>query len=144
MTATQPPGPPAPDAPPAPASPAVAAAPPTSPTELLTQPYVLPGVPRTIQELQALKVRREELSNQLVSATSRRNSLAQRLRNTTEGADRAGVDPRIQFLDRRILQLESDIAVTGQQLTSAPATLLATETKPPLGERRAETMQRGA
>ena len=94
------------------------------------QTIVLPGIPRNAQELQALKNRREALSDQLNSATNRRNSLAQRVRRA-EGADKAGLEQRMQFLDRRILQLESDIAVTGQQLTAAPAEVLAASTSAP-------------
>lgn len=104
--------------PPPPAIPAVVVPGPAGQTMLF------PGIPRTAQELEALKNRREALSDQLNSATNRRNSLAQRVRRA-EGADRAGLEQRMQFLDRRILQLESDIAVTGQQLTAAPAELLA-------------------
>jgi hypothetical protein len=102
-------------------------------------PSFLAGVPRTAQELSALRARREELSNQLVSATGRRNQLAQRLR-TAQGADRAGIEQRLQFLDRRILQLESDIATTGQQLTAAPAGAWAGRGMPfdPMRGQRAE------
>ena len=102
-------------------------------------PSFLAGVPRTAQELSALRARREELSNQLVSATGRRNQLAQRLR-TAQGAERAGIEQRLQFLDRRILQLESDIATTGQQLTAAPAGAWAGRGMPfdPMRGQRAE------
>jgi hypothetical protein len=108
LPAVPPPLPPLPEA--APAQPGIAATP---------TPSFLAGVPRTAQELSALRARREELSNQLVSATGRRNELARRLRQA-QGADRAGIEQRLQFLDRRILQLESDIATTGQQVTAAP------------------------
>jgi len=81
-------------------------------------------IPATPQELMALKERRSELSNQLTSAAGRRNEIAKRLRGA-DGADRAGLEQRIAVLDQRMLQLESDIAVTGQALTSAPASLIA-------------------
>jgi len=122
----QPPQPPQLPPPPSGAPADIAPAPPPAapgPTAL-QGPSFLIGVPRTAQELSALRARRSELSDQLVSATSRRNQLAQRLR-TADGANRVGLEQRLQFLDRRILQLENDIAVTGQQLTAAPANLLA-------------------
>jgi len=81
-------------------------------------------IPATPQELMALKERRSELSNQLTSAAGRRNEIAKRLVGA-DGANKAGLEQRIAVLDQRMLQLESDIAVTGQALTSAPASLIA-------------------
>jgi hypothetical protein len=103
----------------------------------------LAGVPRTSQELAALRARREELSNQLVSASGRRNELARRIRSA-DGADRAGLEQHMQLLDRRILQLESDIALTGQQLAATPANLLTTSSSFGPGGRVRGDVQRGA
>ncbi len=75
------------------------------------------AAPLTIGELRA---RREELSNQLISAAGRRKNLAEEVRQAS-GADKVGLEQRIKVLDERIVQLESDIAATGRQLTSAPA-----------------------
>jgi hypothetical protein len=86
-----------------------------------------PPPPSTAGELNALKARRTELSNQLQSATSRREQLARELRNPmVEGADRAGLEERLRLLDQRILRLETDIAISGQQLAAAPGRLVAT------------------
>ena len=87
--------------------------------------------PLTRQDIAAIRARREELSNQLQSAASRRNRLAEELR-TADMAARPGLEQRIAVLDERIVQLVRDIAETGQQLTSAPAGLVAT-TAPPAG-----------
>jgi hypothetical protein len=81
-------------------------------------------IPRTRQELDALRIRRSDLSDQLTSAVGRRNRLADGLDNA-EGASRVGMEQRLALLDRRILQLEGDIAATGQALTLAPAEVLA-------------------
>jgi hypothetical protein len=81
-----------------------------------------PARPLTARDIAALKARRSELSTQLESATSRRNSLAGRLVNA-DGVNKAGLEQRIQLLDNRILQLETDLAETGRQLSSAPAGL---------------------
>lgn len=86
-------------------------------------------IPATPEELSALRERRSELSNQLTSAAGRRNEIAKRLREA-EGADKAGLEQRIAVLDQRMLQLESDIAVTGQALTNTPAAVVATTGAP--------------
>lgn len=86
-------------------------------------------VPRTAQDLAALRERRSELSNQLTSAASRRAEIAKELTGA-DGATKAGLEQRMAVLDKRILQLESDIAETGQQLTSAPAGLIVASESP--------------
>lgn len=78
----------------------------------------------TARDVAGLKARRSELSNQLESATSRRNSLAAKLEDA-EGVNKTGIEQRISLLDNRILQLETDLAETGRQLSSAPAGLVA-------------------
>ena len=108
-----------PQAPPAPAAPA----PPAGPGEATV--IQAPGRPLTARELSAIRARRSELSNQLQSADSRREHLSEALQEAS-GADRAGIEQRISLLDKRILQLEADIAETGRELTSAPAGLVAT------------------
>jgi hypothetical protein len=74
--------------------------------------------------MDALKAKRAELSNQLVSASGRRQRLSNELRGK-EGVDRAGIESHITVLDKRIMQLESDIAETGRQLTMTPGYLVA-------------------
>src|SRR5688500_1676622 len=117
-------------APAAPATQAAAAAqtPQTAPTPTVTVSVpgvgVLTGVPTTAAEVQALRAKRAELSNQLESAASRRGRLSRSL-DDKEGADRAGIEARIGVLDKRIMQLEADIAETGRQLTMAPTALVA-------------------
>lgn len=82
------------------------------------------AIPMTRAEVAAIRARRSELSNQLISASGRRRDLAEELRSAT-GSDRAGLEQRIAVLDERIVQLESDIAQTGRLLTGAPAGALA-------------------
>ena len=82
------------------------------------------GIPVTVADVQALKAKRAELSDQLQSAASRRQRLSSSL-SGKEGADRLGIEQRIGVLDKRIMQLESDIAETGRQLTMAPGALVA-------------------
>jgi hypothetical protein len=78
----------------------------------------------------AIKAQREELSNQLKSVDSRRSKLMSQLRETSDPTAVKGLEDRLALLDKRQLQLESDIATTGQMLTSAPAGLLASASSP--------------
>jgi hypothetical protein len=87
-------------------------------------------LPKTQRDIEALRERRSELSNQLESAADRRAEIAEEIK-ATEGAVRAGLEQRVALLDERILQLEKDIAETGRQLTSAPAGLLAATEEDP-------------
>ncbi|CAA9309966.1 MAG: hypothetical protein AVDCRST_MAG40-903, partial [uncultured Gemmatimonadaceae bacterium] len=70
------------------------------------------------QQVAMIRARRSELSNQLNSVTERRDRLAKQLANA-EGESRVGLEQRIGVLDRRIIQLETDIAETGRVLTSS-------------------------
>jgi len=110
-------------APPAPQVPTAPKAPTTTvTTDIVTSPIA--GVPTTVRDIQALRAKRSELSNQLESAAGRRARLSGQLVGK-EGADRAGIEARIGVLDKRIMQLESDIAETGRLLTMAPNALVA-------------------
>lgn len=100
--------------------------PPVTPTIVFTgvdgKAHVL-QVPTTAQAIRALKAQREELSNQLTSAASRRRRLATELQSVPQGPARSGLEQRIMVLDQRMVQLESDIAATGKQLSEAPLSL---------------------
>ena len=111
-------------APSAPQATEAPAAPGTSVTTTPSAAVLLPGIPRTMADVVGLRARREELSNQLVSANGRRQSLSRQLAGK-EGVDRAGIESHMAVLDKRIMQLESDIAETGHQLTMTPGTLVA-------------------
>src|SRR5438445_1001301 len=94
-----------------------------------TQPTSLP-IPRTARDLDALNTRRNELSNQLQSVDSRRSKLLSQLRQTGDPTAIKGLEARLSLLDARQLQLESDIAETGQQLSGASAGMIATTSEP--------------
>jgi hypothetical protein len=78
------------------------------------------NVPMTAQEIRDLRAQRSELSNQLTSAADRRRRLASDLADMPQGPARSGLEQRIMVLDQRMVQLESDIAATGRQLSEAP------------------------
>lgn len=73
--------------------------------------------PLTPQERDQLREARSELSNQLTSAARRREALTEELKTLPAEAQKGVID-RINVLDARILQLETDIAETGRMLTA--------------------------
>ena len=85
----------------------------------------IPVAPRTVRELEGLRAQRSELSTQLNSSVSRRSRLVAEINRTQAGPERAGLEQRMTVLDKRIVQLESDIAETGRQLSTPEAGMLA-------------------
>lgn len=110
QTVEQPPAPPA-----APQAPVVAGTP----------------VPAAPLSLSALRARRSELSNQITSASERRDEAVEQLKNSPPGPARAGLEGRIAVLDQRIMQLETDIAANGQALAAAQAGRATSESTAP-------------
>jgi len=88
--------------------------------------------PRTARDIDALKARREELSNQLNSVDGRRSKLMSQLQKTRDPTAIQGLEARLSLLDARQLQLESDIQQTGQQLTGPAAGMIASTAAPPI------------
>jgi hypothetical protein len=113
-------------------------APPPAPPPPATFTYVgadgktqtLP-IPQTSDEVRALKAQRSQISDQLENVTDRRAGLVRQLSTTGPDAAKSGLESRIQLLDKRILQLESDLATTGQQLSLASGALVASTEVPP-------------
>ena len=81
------------------------------------------AIPRTEGDMRALMARRQELSDQLNSVSDRRHDLSMELIGADAGS-RAGLQERLAVLDKRILQLENDISVTGNQISAAPFSLI--------------------
>ena len=81
--------------------------------------------PDTVAEVEELLAQRRELNDQLSNVSERRRSLARDLAATTDQSARVGLEGRLAVLDQRILQMETDLATTGRQLTSAPAELVS-------------------
>lgn len=91
---------------------------------------IVAGAPTTAFELRELNARRSEISRQLSNVEGRRNELASQLRAATNGADRAGLEGRVSSLDKRILELENDLNVTGRQLAAARGQAAITTEQP--------------
>jgi hypothetical protein len=87
-------------------------------------------MPRTREDLDALRARRSELSSQLQSVDSRRSKLISQLKQTGDPTVIKGLQDRLALLDARQLQLEADIQLTGQQLTSPSAGTIASSAAP--------------
>lgn len=119
-----------------PPQPAVAPAPAPAGTPTVTfvgtdgATQVLP-VPLTRQALRDLKSQRTELSNQLSNVAGRRKRVSDELSRTVDPAARVGLEQRLGVLDKRIAQMESDLASTGRQLAAAPVGLTS-GTEPPM------------
>lgn len=98
-------------------------APPASPAE--PKPYVIDAssVPKTGEEVQALRMRISDLREALQDAANRRNNIASRLREADPSA-RAGYEARLSELDTRIIQIERDITAATMALGRAPAPAL--------------------
>ena len=120
-TATTPPTPTPPDLPPAPPA-GVPITVTFTGTDGATQVLT---VPLSRQAVRDIRAQREELSNQLTSAVGRRRRLAEEINQAPVGAGRSGLEQRLAVLDKRIVQLESDIAATGKQLSAAPLGLIS-------------------
>jgi hypothetical protein len=88
------------------------------------------AVPATRADAEALRNRVAELSGQLNAANSRRVELGKQLRNAFNGPDRTGLEDRMGVLDKRILQIETDVADVGRALSAAPAGVLTGTTAP--------------
>ncbi|HEX9563276.1 MAG TPA: hypothetical protein VF981_04865 [Gemmatimonadaceae bacterium] len=97
------------------AAPSAAPQPAVFQVELPSQNQAGPLRPLTERELDAIRDRRNDISRQLTSAVDRRNELAGELEDAPPGTEQ-GVLARIQLLDARVLQIERDMEMTGQQL----------------------------
>jgi hypothetical protein len=88
----------------------------------------------TAREFNALKARRSEISEQLTSVDGRRSSLLRQLRElavtSNDPTAKQGLEARLSVLDNRQVQLENDLETIGQQLSSAPAGILASTQAP--------------
>jgi len=81
-------------------------------------------IPVTAGGIRELRAQRDEIAGQLSNVTARRENLAAQIRNRSDAATRTGLENRLGVLDQRILQLETDLATIGRQISSAPTALV--------------------
>jgi len=102
-------------------------APPAPPTDVRLGEVLVaitpPGRALNRAAVEALKLKRSELSRQLISVQERRDEVAKEIRRASEGPARTGLEQRITVLDQRIMQIEQDIAFNGRELARAPLEL---------------------
>lgn len=82
-------------------------------------------IPKTADEVRALQEQRSQIGDQLDNVSSRRSEIARELAGTPTESARQGLQARIDILDQRILQLESDLARTGRELSMVSPEVLA-------------------
>ena len=111
-----------PAAPHAPQAPVVAGTPEATVTQDPTEAY------------RSIRAQRDVLRDQLGDLESKRLQIAQRLREgKVTGADRAGLEGRLQELDKQISQVDQQIAANERSLAQAAA-VPGTSTEPPRNE----------
>lgn len=81
------------------------------------------AIPQNIQDIAGLRMRREELVDQLDRARNRRSEVIGQMADAS-GVERGGLEQRLSTIDQRIVQIELDIGATERALTSAPSSLL--------------------
>ena len=110
----------------------IAQGPPSSPTIIVTgadgKTQTL-QVPTTHEEMQQLMSRRSQLSDQLDNVTDRRNDIVDRIRSAPNVAE-AGLTAQLKVLNDRIVQLETDLAVTGRQIAAASPDVMSMAEEP--------------
>jgi chaperonin cofactor prefoldin len=96
-----------------------------NPIQARPEPYVVDAsaVPKTAQEVQAIRIKLDDLRNELQDAASRRRTISEQLRSADNRAAK-GLEDRMQVLDSRIVQIEKDITANGALLKNAPAAAL--------------------
>jgi chaperonin cofactor prefoldin len=89
------------------------------------EPYVVDAsaVPKTAQEVQAIRIKLDDLRSELQDAASRRRTISEQLRGADNRAAK-GLEDRMQVLDSRIVQIEKDITANGVLLRNAPSAAL--------------------
>jgi hypothetical protein len=88
-------------------------------------PYVVnvDQIPRTAQEVRAIRIKLKDLRAALQDAAERRQNIAGQLRSIDNRASK-GIEDRLQVLDARIVQIEKDITTNVGLLRSAPPAAL--------------------
>jgi hypothetical protein len=86
-------------------------------------------IPTSHDEMMALTARRDQLNEQLENVTDRRNDIIEQMRTAPNPA-MSGLQAQLGALDARVLQLEHDLATTGQEIAAAPPGLISMAGEP--------------
>lgn len=100
--------------------------PPAQATPKVSIPGVNDGapqaIPQTAAEIQRARQKARELSNQISSATNRREEVVSELKTASPEA-RPGLEARLRVLDDRIVSLEQEIAANSRAIANSPLEL---------------------
>jgi chaperonin cofactor prefoldin len=90
------------------------------------EPYVVDvsAVPKTAEEVQAIRIKLHDLREELQDAASRRRTIASQISGSSDSRSARGLEARLDVLDARIVQIEKDITTNGALLKNAPAAAL--------------------
>lgn len=86
-------------------------------------------IPTSPDEMEKLLAQRRQLSDQLTSVTERRNVITQQLKTVPDEA-KPGLEARLQVLDARAVQLESDLGAVGRSIAAASPDLISMAYQP--------------
>ena len=103
---------------------------PATPVAGTPAPNIISTGALTAGDVDALRARKNELSNLLQNVTNRRKEVQNSLRTATTPSDRGGLEQRLSYLDGRITRIEADIDQNSTQLASIEA-MRATVSVPP-------------
>ena len=119
MQPTPPPPPSPPDLPPPPPDlpPQVQVSVPAPVIEMVQIPAS--SIPRSAEQLQGMRVRAEEIQNQLERATDQRKEITEQLQGGTPSEARPGLEQQLRIVDARIAALEQDLTTTNRLVTAA-------------------------
>ena len=103
------------------------------------------GVPMTVDEMKALRMQRDEMSKQLINVAERREELVGKLAATHGTVARSGLEARIMVLDKRLVDIEREMARTGELVMMAPRSLqgITVRSQVPTVAGRASEMRMG-
>src|SRR5881275_1536295 len=87
-------------------------------------------IPTNHDQMMALTARRDQLNQQLEHITDRRNDVIEQMRTAPNPAMQ-GLQAELGALNARILQLENDLATTGQEIAGASPALISMAEEPP-------------
>ena len=86
-------------------------------------------IPKSHDEMMGLLAQRRQLTEQLDQATERRNDLMEKIQGAPESA-KPGLQSELNVLNDRIVQLESNLNVIGQEIAGASPDLISMAEEP--------------
>ena len=86
-------------------------------------------VPQNHDEMMGLMMQRRQLNDQLNQVTDRRNDIIEQLRSAPEPAQK-GLQDELNLLDQRVIQIQTDLAKIGREISQASPALMSMAEEP--------------